>query len=171
MNKKILLLIALAVTTQCFQFSFSNLLRSELKDSSQQFMEFVTKQRVNYLTVEEMKFRKAVFEENLAVVEQLNQDKNQTAYFEANKFIDRTKEEFNQVLGGMTDENRTKNLEVALSKMKSESSQNGWFFDEDENKYWRLESKTEVKYVTTSQWFTYDAATWTKNPSPNNISF
>ena len=68
----------------------SNLIRKELSDQQAEFANFIMKNQVNYLTVEELNFRKAVFAQNQATVDSLNQDKNQTAYFEMNAFGDKT---------------------------------------------------------------------------------
>ena len=57
--------------------------------------------QANYLTVDELNFRKAVFEENMAFIDTLNQDQNSTAIFGPNQFADKTQAEQNQVKGAV----------------------------------------------------------------------
>lgn len=82
-------------------FSMSSLLRSEFKDVQTDFVNWIMKNQANYLTVDELEFRKKVFKENEATVDNLNQNPNQTATFGLNTFGDRTKNELNELLGNI----------------------------------------------------------------------
>lgn len=72
MRIQILVLLAVSVLS----FSMSGVLRKELGESEAAFIEWVMKNQANYLTIEELNFRKAVFAENKAIVDSLNADSN-----------------------------------------------------------------------------------------------
>ena len=111
-----IILISLIVVSVC-SFSMSGLLRHELADHEAAFINWINQNEANYLTVDELNFRKAVFAENKASVETLNGDANQTANFAMNQFADRTKAERNMMNGYIPKSSE----QTALAKSVSEA--------------------------------------------------
>lgn len=117
--------------------------------------------QANYLTVDELNFRKALFEANQALVDQLNSNPNQTARFETNQFSDKTKAEKNAVLGLIGDlAPNPPQRSLAAIKSKQEV-----YYDNETDTYWSLFLEP-VYYWKTFSWETY---TWEN--TPGNISF
>ena len=59
----------------------------------------------NYLTVEELEFRKAIFADTMAQIDTLNSNPNDTAVYGPNFLSDMTKAEKNGLLGIIPDVN------------------------------------------------------------------
>ena len=95
-------MILLASSQSQHIFSFSNLLRKELTDYDKKFIDWAMQNQANYLTVEELNFRKALFVEDQARVDMLNQNQNDTATYTTNKYSDWTQAEKNSLLGHIT---------------------------------------------------------------------
>lgn len=121
MNKPIalFLLIGSIVLYSNAAFSMSSLLRSDFKDTQADFVNWIMKNQANYLTVEELDFRKRVYEMNQVHVDSLNQNPNQTAIFTMNTFGDRTESELNSMLGNLQDVEVERKINDDSSKAKS----------------------------------------------------
>lgn len=108
--------------------------------------------QANYLTVDELNFRKALFEANQALVDQLNSNPNQTARFETNQFSDKTKAEKNAVLGLIGDlAPNPPQRSLAAIKSKQEV-----YYDNETDTYWSLFLEYQPFYYwKTFSWETY----------------
>ena len=121
MKTKIFLLVALL--TFAHGFIFSGLLKKELGDFDSEFLNFVALNQKNYLTVEELEFRKAIFVETMAEIDSLNSNPNDTATYGPNFLSDMTKAEKNGLLGLIPDENPS-NAKVEVVSTSSAAPNN-----------------------------------------------
>jgi hypothetical protein len=76
---KLIILSILFLSSLSSDWAFSEQIKLELDESTESFLNWIQQNRVNYLSVEEMEFRKKIFDENKAYADHLNQNENQTA--------------------------------------------------------------------------------------------